>query len=385
MALVLKGGRLVDPGRGIDACLEIRIENGKIAAIGSEVATVDAEVRDLGGAIVTPGLIDGHVHVYQGFGFHGIDPDVIGVGSGVTTVVDAGSAGAATFEGLSRYVLSGARTRVLAFLHLALVGTPGGPSVSELSDPKSIDEEATERVIEANREIIVGLKGRASRTAVGKLGLEPIRRGRALADRVKLPLMVHIGDPHPNSDPPILIRDLVKLLRPGDIVTHLFTGHPGGLLDGNGRLHPEVREAHAAGLRFDVGHGLNNVSFDTAARVLDQGLKPHTISTDGHRLVRTRLVYDLPTTMAKCLALGFSLGEVIEKATYEAARSLGRPELVPGLAVGQPAEISVLRIEDAEWEAEDSMGKKMKATRKIMPLLAIRGAEVFEPVAANRP
>lgn len=385
MALVLKGGRVVDPGRGIDAHLDVRIENGRIAAIDREVATRDAEVRELHGALVTPGLIDGHVHVYEGVGFHGIDPDLMGVGSGVTTVVDAGSAGAATFEGLSRYVIPRARTRVLAFLHLAIVGTPGGPSFSELSDPKSIDEEAAERVIGANRDVIVGIKARASRTAVGKLGLEPIRRGRALADRVRLPLMVHIGDPHPQADPPIPIQDVVKLLRPGDILTHLFTGHPGGLLDPNGRIHPEVREAHAAGLRFDVGHGLNNLSFDMAAKVLDQGLKPHTISTDGHRFARNRVVYDLPTTMAKCLALGFSVQEVVEKVTYETARSLGRPELVPGLAVGQPADISVLRIEDAEWQAEDSMGKKMRATRRIVPVLAIRGEEIFEPVASPRP
>jgi dihydroorotase len=146
-----------------------------------------------------------------------------------------------------------------------------------------------------------------------------------------------------------------------------------------------VREAYAAGLRFDVGHGLNNVSFDTAARVLDQGVQPHTISTDIHRMARNRLVYDLPTTMAKCLALGFSLTDVVQKATYETARSLNRPELVPGLAVGAPAIISVFRVEEAAWQAEDSMGRKLTAQRRIVPQLAIRGEETFEPLAANRP
>ena len=385
MALVLKGGRLLDPGHGLDGRLELRIENGKIAAIGNEVETRGATVRELAWALVTPGLIDGHVHIYEGVGLHGIDPDLLGVGAGVTTVVDAGSSGAATFEGLARYIIPRARTRVLVFLHAALVGTPGGPTFSELSTPDAIDEEAAARVIEANRDVIIGIKTRVSRTAVGKLGLEPLRRARALADQVRLPLLVHIGDPHPHADPQIPIQDVVRLLRPGDILTHLFTGYPGGLLDGNDRIHPEIREAYAAGLRFDVGHGMNNVSFDTAARVLDQGIRPHTISTDGHRIAWNRLVYDLPTTMAKCLALGFSVQEVVEKVTYETARSLGRPDLVPGLAVHQPAEISVLRVEETEWQAEDSMGKKMTARRKIVPVLAIRGDELFEPAASHRP
>jgi len=128
-ALVLQGGRVVDPARGLDARHDLRIEGGRIIALGTEVSTEGAEVHRLDGALVTPGLIDGHVHVYEGVGFHGIDPDVIGVGSGVTTVVDAGSAGAATFEGLRRYVLARARTRVLVFLNVATVGTPGGPVV----------------------------------------------------------------------------------------------------------------------------------------------------------------------------------------------------------------------------------------------------------------
>ncbi len=385
MTLVLQGGRVVDPGRGLDAPLDVRIEDGRITAVGGDVSTEGAEVRRLDGALVTPGLIDGHVHVYEGVGFHGIDPDVLGVGSGVTTVIDAGSSGAATFAGLRRYVIARARTPVLVYLHLSVIGAPGGPSFGELSSPETIDEEAAERVIAANRDVIVGIKIRASRTAVGAMGLEPLRRGRALADRVKLPIMVHIGDPHPHDQPPIAIQDVVKLLRPGDIVTHLFTGHPGGLLDANGRIHPEVREARDAGLRFDLGHGLNNMSFDTAARVLDQDVQPHTISTDGHQLARDRLVYDLPTTMAKCLALGFTVPEVVEKATYETARLVNRPDLVPGVAVGQPANLSVLRLEEADWQAEDSMGQQLTARQRLVPLLAIRGDEVFTPVASTRP
>jgi dihydroorotase len=385
MVLVLQGGRVVDPLHGIDAVQDVRIENGRITGIGPGLPTRGAEVRAVHGAVVAPGLIDSHVHVYEGVGFGGIDPDIVGVGSGVSTVVDAGSAGASTFEGLRRYVIGRAQTRVLVFLNLSLVGTPAGPSSHELASADDIDEDAAEEVIEANRDLIVGIKVRASRTALGRQGLEPLRRGRALADRVHLPLMVHVGDPHSGDASPVSIVEVVNLLRPGDILTHLFTGQPGGLLDANGRLHDAVREAHAAGLRFDVGHGVYNLSFETAARVLDQGLQPHTISTDVHRFARDRLVYDLPTTMAKCLALGFSVPQVVEKATYEAARSLGNPGLVPGLAVGQPADVSVFRVEEAEWRAEDSMGQQLVANRRIVPLVTIRGEVVFEPLPSTRP
>jgi dihydroorotase len=385
MALVLQGGRVLDPLGGVDAVQDVRIEHGQIAAIGPGVATDGADVRQLHGAVVTPGLIDSHVHVYEGVGFGGIDPDIVGVGSGVSTVVDAGSSGASTFEGLRRYVIGRARTRVLVFLNLSLVGTPAGPSSHELAAADDVDEDAAQEVIEANRDLVVGIKVRASRTALGQQGLTPLRRGRALADRVHLPLMIHIGDPHAGDAQPVRIVDVVDILRPGDILTHLFTGQPGGLLDANGRLHDAVRAAHAAGLRFDVGHGVYNLSFETAARVLDQGLQPHTISTDVHRFARDRLVYDLPTTMAKCLALGFTLPQVVEKATYEAGRSLGNPALVPGLAVGQLADVSVFRVEEADWQAEDSMGQQLTAHHRIVPLLTVRGDEIFDAVPSTRP
>jgi dihydroorotase len=174
----------------------------------------------------------------------------------------------------------------------------------------------------------------------------------------------------------IPVRDIIKLLRPGDIITHLFTGQPGGLLDENGKLQPDVKEAYISGLRFDVGHGIYNMSFDTAARVLDQGIQPHSISTDGHKIAHERLVYDLPTTMGKMMAIGFGLPDVVNLTTYETARSLGRPDLVPGIAPGRPASLSVLRLEETDWEAEDSMGKTMTARQQLKPVMVIMGTEV---------
>jgi len=374
VTVVLTGARVLDPVEGLDQMADIRIADGLIQAVGAGLATEAVEVRDCAGMIITPGLIDGHVHVYEDVGFTGIDPDVLGVGSAVTTVVDAGSAGAASFAGLRRYVMSRAQTNVLAFLHVAT--NKMGMGAHEYGSPRAIDEEAIERVVEQNRDRIVGLKLRAN-VWHGEPTKHPLRRARDIAERLKLPLMVHIGHrPEDGDGEAAPIGDVVRILRPGDVVTHLFTAYPGGLLDGNGRLQPDVREAYAAGLRFDVGHGLYNMSFDTAARVLDQGIEPHSISTDAHKMARQRLVYDLPTTMAKMLNLGFTLPQLVNKATYEVAASLGRPELVPGIAPGRPALLSVLQLTEQEWQAEDSTGKKVAAKERLVPVMSVRGSEI---------
>ena len=382
MAVVLKGARVLDPAEQLDQVLDVRIAGGVIQELGPSLPIEDAEVRNCAGMVVTPGLIDGHVHVYEDVGFTGIDPDVLGVGAAVTTVVDAGSAGAASFAGLRRYVMSRAKTNVLAFLYVA--ANKMGMGAHEYGSPRAIYEDAIERVVEQNRDKIVGIKLRAN-VWHGDAAMRPLRRARAIAERLGLPLMVHIGHrPEDGEGEAAPIREVVKILRPGDIVTHLFTAHPGGLLDADGRLQPHVREAYAAGLRFDLGHGLYNMSFDTAARVLDQGIQPHSVSTDGHKAARQRLVYDLPTTMAKMLGLGFTLSQVVNKATYETARSLRRPELVPGIAAGRPALLSVLQLKEEEWQAEDSTGKKMATWQQLVPVMTVRGSEIFEAQPAER-
>jgi dihydroorotase len=381
MRIVLRGARVIDSGQGLDDVCDVSISGDLIEGVGRDLPLDGADVRDCRGMILTPGLIDGHVHVYEDVGFTGIDPDILGVGSAVTTVVDAGSAGAASFAGLRRYVMSRARTNVLAFLHVAT--NKMGMGLHEYGSERAIDEGAIERVVEANRDKILGLKLRAN-VWHGDPAKHPILRARAVAENLRLPLMVHIGHrPEDGEGEAAPIRDVVKMLRPGDIVTHLFTAHPGGLLDAGGQLQPDVREAYAAGLRFDVGHGLYNMSFDTAARVLDQGIEPHSISTDGHKMARRRLVYDLPTTMAKMLNLGFSLPQLVRKATYETAASLGRPDLVHGIAAGRPALLSVLQLRDDEWLAEDSTGKKMPAQQRLVPVLSVRGSQITEAQPAE--
>ena len=382
---LLKGGRLIDPASGRDGPLDVRVREGVIDAIGAGLPAEGSALIEVKDHIVTPGLIDVHLHLMKGLGAFGVDPDVFGVGSGVTTVVDAGSAGHSLLNVFRNYVTDNAKTRVLDYINLSTLGGVTGPGYSILANARLIDEEKIENAVAANRDIVVGIKIMATGGALGAQGLKPLERARKLGDSLKLPLLVHIGESWTKDTAPVHVGDVLKYLRAGDIVTHVFTVHPGGLLDGNGKLWPQVRDAKESGVLMDVGHGLHNLNFDVARRVLDQGLHPDGVSTDGHRGNRAGPVYDLPTTMAKLMALGFSLNQVIEMATVNAARLLGRMDELGTLRIGLPAEISVLRIEDREWQAIDSQKGTIPAHRAFVPVYAIRRDTIYEPLPIERP
>jgi dihydroorotase len=383
-SFLLKGGRVIDPAGRKDAQLDIRVRAGKVEAIGVNLDPNGATVIDVKDKIVTPGLIDVHLHLMKGLGAFGVDPDIFGVGSGVTTVVDAGSAGHTLLNVFRNFVTNNAKTRVLNYINLSTLGGVAGPGFSILADPRLIDEGKIAQAVEANRDIIVGIKIMATGGALGAQGLKPLERARKLGDELKIPLLVHIGESWTKGSEPVAVGDVLKYLRAGDIVTHMFTVHPGGLLDANGKLWPQVRDAKESGVLMDVGHGLHNLNFDVARKVLDQGLHPDGVSTDGHRGNRAGPVYDLPTTMAKLMALGFSLNQVIEMATANAARLLGRSNELGTLRVGEAAEISVLRIEDREWQAVDSQKGVIPAHQTITPVYAIRGETIYEPLPVDR-
>ena len=382
---ILKGGRLIDSASGLDGQQDIHVRDGVVAAIGADLKAEGATIIDVKDCIVTPGLIDVHLHLMNGLGAFGVDPDIFGVGSGVTTVVDAGSAGHSLLTVFRNYVTKNAKTRVLNYVNLSTLGGVTGPGYSILADPRLIDEDKIEKAVEANRDIIVGIKIMATGGALGAEGLKPLARARKLGDNLKIPLLVHIGESWTKDTAPVHVGDVLKYLRAGDIVTHMFTVHPGGLLDPNGKLWPQVREAKESGVLMDVGHGLHNLNFDVARRVLDQELFPDGVSTDGHRGNRAGPVYDLPTTMAKLMALGFSLNQVVEMATINAARLLGRSHEIGFVRVGQPAEISVLRLEERQWKAVDSQRGTIQARQALMPVYAIRNETIYEPLPVERP
>ena len=220
---------MIDPASGRNGTLDIRVIDGKIEAIGANLDANGATVIDAKDCIVTPGLIDVHLHLMKGLGAFGVDPDIFGVGSGVTTVVDAGSAGHTLLNVFRNYVTDNAKTRVLNYINLSTLGGVSGPGYSILADPRLIDEAKIEQAVEANRDIIVGIKIMATGGALGAQGLKPLERARKLGDALKIPLLIHVGESWTKGTEPVAIGDVLKYLVPGDIITHMFTVHPGGL------------------------------------------------------------------------------------------------------------------------------------------------------------
>jgi len=374
--LILKGGSLIDPSQGLSGAHDIAIENGAIARIASEIPGEEARrVIIVKGRIVTPGLIDLHAHVFEGFTRFGVNPDIAGVHAGVTTIVDAGSSGSATFEGFTQHILPHCHTEIIPFLHICQTGLA---TIPDIIAEGSIDLDATLRVANRHKNLIRGIKARMVSPALEILGMEMPRLAKRAARESGIKLMVHIGDTEKRYDPTV-IRRLLPLLEKGDILTHYFTANPGGVLDGNGRLVPEAWEAEKTGVWFDTAHGQMNFSFDIGRRIIDQGLLPHCISTDLTVPGRIRAVHSMTEMMTRFLGLGFTLEQVVTMCTANPAKAIGAEDRIGSLAVGRQADISVLRVEEGEWAVHDVLGASLHVTKAVMPAVTLKRGEVFAP------
>jgi len=371
--MLIRNGRVLDPAQGLDAIRHVRLEGGLVAAVGSELRAAPGEdVLDATGLLVTPGLIDLHVHVFPGASHYGIEPDPHCLATGTTTVVDAGSAGALTFGAFRKYVIEVAETRIFPFLNISATGMLS-PDVGELDDLRFVDRGKALQTIEAHRGLIRGVKVRLSRELVGNNARAGLAIARETAEAARLPLMVHPGDT------PIGLVDILRALRAGDVLTHCFHGREEGVLDG-GRVRPEVRAAVERGVILDVGHGRGSFSFATARSALAQGLAPGTISSDLHVYNVAGPVFDLATTMSKLLALGISLPEVVRMTTAAPARVLGEAESIGTLRPGAAADVTLLRIESGSFTLTDSHGESMVAGDRLAPVRVVRDG-VVRPAA----
>ncbi|MGH7917449.1 MAG: amidohydrolase family protein, partial [Candidatus Binataceae bacterium] len=380
--LILKGGTIVDPSRNLNGTQDLAVQAGTIAHIGPAIARQQARrVIEIPGTIVTPGLIDLHAHVFEGFTRFGVNPDIGGVYAGVTTLVDAGSAGCATFEGFPRHILPHCHTEIIPFLHICQTGLATIPDIIAES---SIDLDGTLRVANRHKGLICGIKARMVSPALEILGMEMPRLAKRAARESGIKLMVHIGDTEKRYDPTV-IRRLLPMLEAGDILTHYFTANPGGVLDGNGRLVPEAWEAAKTGVWFDTAHGQMNFSFEIGRRIIDQGLLPHCISTDLTVPGRLRTVHSMTEMMTRFLGLGFTLEQVVTMCTANPARAIGADERLGSLEIGRQADVSVLRIEEGEWTVHDVLGASLKVSRALMPALTLKRGEVFSPEWGPRP
>lgn len=343
-------------------------DDGNIVA----TAAADAEVIDCQGAYLSPGWTDMHVHVWHGGTDISVRAAQAGRAHGVTAMIDAGSAGEGSFQGLREYVIEQSEETIRAFVNISSIGLVACNRVPELLDWRMVDVERTIATIEANRDIVCGVKIRASGVIVGEWGVGPVRIAKRVAQMVGLPLMAHIGEPPPIPD------EVLEIMEPGDVITHCFNGKPcGSLIDSKG-LFEMAKKAARAGVLMDVGHGAASFNFDAAKQAIANGLLPYSISTDLHIQNLDGPVYDMATTLAKMLAVGLEFDECMAAVAHRPRAFLN----LGNYAVGERADYTIFDVVDSDYEATDSMGNKLTLEKMFEPRKTVLGASCKE--AARR-
>lgn len=359
--LVLKGARVIETASGIDRLADVAFDGDRFAAIGDDLT--GAQERDVTGCIVTPGLIDLHTHVYWGGTSLSVEADSYARRCAATTLVDTGSAGAGNFAGFRSHVIERADVRILAYIHISFAGIFAfSPTVmvGESQDMRLMAGKEAAAVAADNADHIVGIKVRVGRHTSGRNGIEPLRLAREVADASGLPIMAHIDEPDPDYE------DVVRMLRPGDVLTHCFRPAPNAPIDAAGRIRDALVEARARGVLFDIGHGMGAFSWTSARGAMAAGFPPDTISSDVHVLCVDGPAWDLLRTMNKLLALGMSLTEVIRAATETPAKALRREQL-GRLVPNGPGDASVIRLVDDPIALEDVTGEWLTWDRRLVP------------------
>jgi dihydroorotase len=397
---LLKGGTVIDPEAGRNGSFDIAISDGRIAEIAPDLKSEDAgEVIDVAGKLVIPGMIDTHAHVYQHVtGKFGLNPDLCGVRSGVTTLVDQGGPSCMTIPGFRHFVSEPAKSRVLCYISAYLVGGLEGHYYPELYGPGGVNVDHTVRAIEANRDLVKGIKGHAEIGGASRWGLEVMKLAKEISRRAQVPLYIHLGQLWPTKDGAAVdadayIEELVPLLDAGDVLAHPFTRHPGGFVSAEtGVVHPVIFEALERGVSVDVGHG-SHFSFDMARRALDAGIRPFTLGADMHGYnVKAPspdlsedekaanpfygvAPFNLTIAMSELIALGLELTEVIATVTANPARLLRMENEIGTIVPGRAAEISVLELLTGRFRLTDNSDEEVIAERLLRPAFCMRAGE----------
>ncbi|NJD02583.1 MAG: amidohydrolase/deacetylase family metallohydrolase [Ruminiclostridium sp.] len=363
------GSEEFETGNGMDISID---DDGLINKIAFNLSEEGYEnVLDLSGFFLSPGWIDMHTHIYHGVSNLGVDPEKIGPKTGVTILVDAGSAGDANFQGFREHIIAGRDYPIFSFINIGSTGLIFANQISEFDSLEKINLDGLYECIDRNREYIKGIKVRASGVIMRGWGIEAVKLAKKAAREAGLPLMVHIGEPLP------LLEDILPLLDNGDIVTHCFHGKRWGILDNKGAVLPEAVEAAGRGVRFDTGHGCASFSFKVAERAISSGFKPFSISTDLHSANVDGPVFNLALTMSKLLSLGLSLSEVIQCVTFNPAGILGVESYENGI-VGKSTRFTVFSVENQPFEAMDSNGNTRIIEKVIKPRYVILGNRIID-------
>jgi dihydroorotase len=411
--LLLRGGRVIDPAQNLDATCDVAVKDGRIAAVLPSIAPSSAkESVDLSGKLVLPGLIDTHAHVFQYVtGRFGLEADMCGVQSGVTTLVDQGGPSCMTLPAFREFVVKPKKSRVVTFLSAYLVGGMEGHYYPSLYEPDCIDVDATVKAALENADIVKGFKAHAELGGFARWGIEVMKLSAEIGRQANLPVYIHFGQlwglPESGDngvDPDTILEQVIPLLKPGDILAHPFTRHPGGFVDRNGKVHPVVKEALARGLKTDVGHG-SHFSYRMARIALDAGVVPDTLGADMHgyntRVPKPRGTPDehpdkehmffgqtrfsLVSAMTSMLALGLPLEKIVPMVTTHAAKMLGMENELGSLKTGREADVSVLHDERGSWTLQDNEKTKLRTDRMLRPYFCLRAGKRHDSDASILP
>jgi dihydroorotase len=400
--LLLSGGFVIDPRNNINQICDVAVKDGKIALVAPNIDRSSATKHiDVSGKLITPGLIDTHAHVFEYVtGRFGLEADMCGVDSGVTTLIDQGGPSCMTLPAFREYVVKPKKSRIFTYLSSYLVGGMEGHYYPSLYKPDCVDVAATVKSALANRDIVKGFKAHAELGGFARWGIEVIRQSAEIGAQAKLPIYIHFGQLWPlpadgdnGIDADTILAQVVPLLKKGDILAHPFTRHPGGFVDRKGKVHAIVKEAIAKGLKIDVGHG-SHFSYRMAQIALQAGIVPDTLGADMHgyntmtpkpsmagtpdehsdkdHMFFGQVKFSLVSAMSAMLALGIPIEHVVAMSSWNPQRYFGLPDDIGHLGVGALADISVLNDDRGRFELIDNEGTKIISDRMLSPAFCFR-------------
>src|SRR5579872_6952215 len=411
---LLRGGRVICPASGVDGIRDVAIRKGKVAAVQADILPSSArEVIDVSGKLVLPGLIDTHAHIYQYVtGRFGMNADMVGVQSGVTTLVDQGGPSCMTLPGFRHFIAEPAKSRVYAFISAYLVGGLEGHYYPQLYSPDGVNIDATVKAATANLDLVRGVKAHAEIGGFARWGIRVIEMAAEIGKRADLPVYVHFGQlwglptsGNNGEDVDTILERVIPLLKPGDILAHPFTRHPGGFVNREGEVHPVIGAALDRGLRVDVGHG-SHFSYRLARKAIASGIVPTTLGADIHGYnthvpapagtpdqheddenhpFAGQAKFSLVQAMSSMMALGIPLEQVVPMVTSNPARMLGREGEIGALKVGMGADISVLNQLTGHFALRDNEKNEVIAERLLQPAFCLRAGKRYDAVAPILP
>ncbi len=412
--VLLRGGRVICPASGIDGAVDVAVRNGKIAAVQKDILPSSAkEVVDVSGQLVLPGLIDTHAHIYQYVsGRFGMEPDMVGVRSGVTALIDQGGPSCMTLPGFRHFIAEPAKSRVYAFLSAYLVGGLEGHFYPQLYSPDGVDIDATVKAARANPDIVRGIKAHAEIGGFARWGIRVIEMAAEIGRQAELPVYVHFGQlwglPESGAngeDADTILTRVIPLLKEGDVLAHPFTRHPGGFINREGDVHPVIQAALDRGLKVDVGHG-SHFSYRLAKMAIAGGIVPNTLGADIHGYnthvpapagtpdqhedeenhpFAGQAKFSLVQAMSSMMALGLSLEQVVPMVTANPAKMIARSDEIGALKVGMEADVSVLTQRPGRYVLRDNENTEVIADSLLQPVFCLRAGIRYDADASILP